>query len=102
MAKYSKKAEKDIGAKMHKMKSEDKPQKQKVAIAMSEAREKGDKVPEKKGDPKKKADPKSDKGAKGGREKDMMKKDDPMAHDTEHEDSREHSHLDYDSYKRNR
>lgn len=95
MAKESKKAEKDIGAKMHKMKGEDRPQAQKVAIAMSEAREKGDKVPAKKGDPKKK-DPK----AKGGREKEMMKKDDHMKSDTEHEDSRDHEHLDYDSYKR--
>lgn len=43
--KYSKKAEKAISAKMHKMKGEKKPQKQKVAIAMSEARKKGLKVP---------------------------------------------------------
>ena len=48
MAKYSKEAEKAIGAKMHKMKGEDRPQKQKVAIALSEAREKGLKVPKKK------------------------------------------------------
>lgn len=48
MAGYSKKAEKTIGAKMHKMKGEKKPQKQKVAIAMSEARKKGLKVPKKK------------------------------------------------------
>lgn len=45
MSKYSKKAEKAIGNKMDKMKGEDKPQKQKVAIALSEAREKGLKVP---------------------------------------------------------
>jgi hypothetical protein len=48
MAKYSKKAEKAISAKMHKMKGEKKPQKQKVAIALSEARKKGLKVPKKK------------------------------------------------------
>ena len=46
--KYSKKAEKVIGAKMEKMKGEDRPQKQKVAIAISEAKEKGLKVPSKK------------------------------------------------------
>lgn len=46
--KYSKKAEKAISSKMEKMKGEDKPQKQKVAIAMSEAREKGLKAPAKK------------------------------------------------------
>lgn len=45
MAKASKKAQKVISEKMHKMKGEDKPQKQKVAIAMSEARSKGLKVP---------------------------------------------------------
>lgn len=45
-SKYSKKAEKAIGSKMHKMKGEDRPQKQKVAIALSEAREHGFKVPE--------------------------------------------------------
>lgn len=43
--KYSKKAQKVISAKMSKMKGEDKPQKQKVAIALSEARSKGLKVP---------------------------------------------------------
>lgn len=48
MAKYSKAAQKAISAKMHKMKGEDRPQAQKVAIAMSEAREKGLKVPKKK------------------------------------------------------
>jgi hypothetical protein len=52
--KYSKKAEKVISAKMEKMKDEDKPQKQKVAIALSEAREKGLKVPAKKKTSKKK------------------------------------------------
>lgn len=46
--KYSKKAQKAISEKMEKMKGEDKPMKQKVAIAMSEAREKGLKVPAKK------------------------------------------------------
>lgn len=45
MAKASKKAQKVISSKMEKMKGEDKPQKQKVAIAMSEARSKGLKVP---------------------------------------------------------
>lgn len=45
MAKYSKEAQATIGAKMHKMKGEDRPQAQKVAIAMSEVREKGLKVP---------------------------------------------------------
>lgn len=45
MAKMSKKAQKAVSAKMHKMKGEDRPQKQKVAIAMSEARKKGLKVP---------------------------------------------------------
>ena len=51
--KYSEKAQKAISAKMHKMSGEDKPQKQKVAIALSEAREKGLKVPkeQKKGSP---------------------------------------------------
>lgn len=48
MSKYSKKAEKAISSKMHKMKDEDRPQKQKVAIALSEAREKGLKVPKEK------------------------------------------------------
>lgn len=43
--KYSAKAEKVIGAKMEKMKGEDRPQNQKVAISLSEAREKGLKVP---------------------------------------------------------
>jgi hypothetical protein len=42
---YSPAAQKSIGSKMHKMKDEDKPQDQKVAIAMSEARKKGLKVP---------------------------------------------------------
>jgi hypothetical protein len=42
---YSKAAQDTISAKMHKMKDEDRPQDQKVAIAMSEARKKGEKVP---------------------------------------------------------
>lgn len=46
--KYSPKAQKVISAKMEKMKSEDKPQAQKVAIAISEAKSKGLKVPPKK------------------------------------------------------
>jgi len=45
MAKYSAAAQKSISAKMHKMKGENRPQKQKIAIAMSEARAKGLKVP---------------------------------------------------------
>ena len=53
--KYSKKAQEAIGKKMEKMKGEDKPQTQKVAIAMSEAREKGLKVPAKKKKASKKA-----------------------------------------------
>lgn len=48
MAKYSKKAQKTIANKMHKMKGEARPQKQKVAIALSEARRKGQKVPKRK------------------------------------------------------
>lgn len=48
MAKMSKKAQEAVAKKMKKMKGEDKPQAQKVAIAMSEAREKGLKVPAKK------------------------------------------------------
>ncbi len=51
--KYSKKAEKVIKEKMEKMKGEEKPQKQKVAISLSVAKEKGLKVPAKK-KPKKK------------------------------------------------
>lgn len=43
--KYSAKAQKAISAKMSKMKGEDKPQAQKVAISISEARKKGLKVP---------------------------------------------------------
>lgn len=46
--KYSAKAQKSISSKMEKMKGEKKPQKQKVAIALSEARKKGLKVPKKK------------------------------------------------------
>lgn len=49
--KYSKKAQEYISKKMHKMNGEDKPQDQKVAIAMSYAREKGLKVPKKKSGP---------------------------------------------------
>lgn len=44
---YSKAAQKAISAKMEKMKGEDRPRKQKVAIALSEARRKGLKVPKK-------------------------------------------------------
>lgn len=44
---YSKKAQKVISNKMHAMKGEAKPQKQKVAIALSVARQKGLKVPKK-------------------------------------------------------
>jgi hypothetical protein len=46
--KYSKGAKEFISNKMHKMKDEDRPQAQKVAIAMSYARKKGLKVPPKK------------------------------------------------------
>lgn len=42
---YSKEGEQAIAEKMHKMKGEDRPQAQKVAIAMSEARRHGFKVP---------------------------------------------------------
>jgi hypothetical protein len=49
MAKYSKKAQAYIGHKMSKMKGEDKPHAQKVAIALSMAREKGLKVPKERG-----------------------------------------------------
>jgi hypothetical protein len=48
MAKYSKKAQKTISKKMRTMKGEKRPQKQKVAIALSEARQKGLKVPKRK------------------------------------------------------
>lgn len=48
MAKYSAKAQKAIGRKMHKMKGEHKPFKQKVAIAIETARSKGYKVPKRK------------------------------------------------------
>lgn len=48
MAKYSKAAQKAISKKMHKMKGEKKSQRQKVAIALSDAREKGLKVPKRK------------------------------------------------------
>ena len=43
--KYSPKAQDEISHKMDLMKNEDRPQKQKVAIAISEARQKGLKVP---------------------------------------------------------
>lgn len=45
---YSQAANDVISNKMDKMKDEDKPQKQKVAIALSEARQKGLKVPSEK------------------------------------------------------
>lgn len=45
MAKFSKIAEKVIAEKMHKMKDENRPEAQKIAIALSEARAKGLKVP---------------------------------------------------------
>lgn len=52
MSKYSKKAGEYISKKMSAMKKEEMPQKQKVAIAMSMAREKGLKVPKpRKGNP---------------------------------------------------
>lgn len=51
MSKYSSKAQKFISNKMHKMEGEDKPQAQKVAIAMSYARKEGFKVPKKKSKP---------------------------------------------------
>lgn len=43
--KYSEKAQESISAKLRKMKDEDRPEAQKVAIAISEARKKGLKVP---------------------------------------------------------
>ena len=46
--KYSKKAQEVISSKMSKMKNEDMPQKQKVAISISEAKSKNLKVPSKK------------------------------------------------------
>lgn len=49
MAKYSPQAKQAISAKMEKMKGESRPQAQKVAIAISEARRKGLKVPKVKG-----------------------------------------------------
>lgn len=46
MNKYSKAAQKAIGAKMHKMKDEDdKSHAQKIAIAIAEAKKRGFKVP---------------------------------------------------------
>jgi len=47
-AKYSKEAQKVISKKMRKMEGENKPKKQKIAIALSTARQKGLKVPDKK------------------------------------------------------
>lgn len=44
-SKYSPKAQETIREKMARMKDEDRPEAQKVAIAMSEARRKGLKVP---------------------------------------------------------
>lgn len=41
--KYSKKAQEIVSEKLHKMKDEDRPQKQKIAIALSYARKKGSK-----------------------------------------------------------
>lgn len=46
--KYSAKAQEAISHKMSVMKDEDRPHKQKVAIALNEAREKGHKVPKSK------------------------------------------------------
>jgi len=46
--KYSEGANKEIGKKLHKMKGEKKPRAQMLAIALSEARAKGFKVPPKK------------------------------------------------------
>lgn len=46
---YSKKAKKAITSAMHELAGEKKPRKQKVAIALSKAREKGLKVPKAKG-----------------------------------------------------
>lgn len=46
---FSKLAERFIGEKMHKMKDEDRPQKQKVAIALSYAKKEGFQIPKKKG-----------------------------------------------------
>jgi hypothetical protein len=45
MAKYSKKAKASIAGKMHAMRGEGRPQKQKIAIALSQARARGLKVP---------------------------------------------------------
>lgn len=47
MVKYSKKAQDFIGKKMHKMKDEDRPKSQKIAIALSEARREGYEIPKK-------------------------------------------------------
>lgn len=48
MARYSKLAQRFISKKMDKMKDEDMPNKQKIAVAMSYARKEGYKVPKKK------------------------------------------------------
>lgn len=45
MAKYSKKASAYIGRKMHAMKNENRPHKQKVAIAINKAKKRGFKIP---------------------------------------------------------
>ena len=60
-SKYSEKAKEFISKKMSKMADEDKPQDQKVAIAMSMAREKGLKVPSEKKSKKKKINEVSEK-----------------------------------------
>lgn len=94
MAKYSKKAESYISHKMEKMKNEDKPQKQKVAIAMSMARQKGMKVPKKKdppGDPPGVRDSGSDTN-----EHQPTKQGSPQMHD----DGMNHNMFGYDTYKR--
>ena len=88
MAKYSKKAEKAIGEKMHKMKGEDRPQAQKVAIALSEARAKGLKVPEKKEE---KSHEKHEKSSKSSDRKEVKK---------HMKSSDKHEQLDMDKYKR--
>jgi len=48
MAKYSKAAQEIISKKLKTMKDEDRPSEQKLAIALSEARRKGLKVPKRK------------------------------------------------------
>jgi hypothetical protein len=49
MAGYSKPAQKFVSSKIHKLRKEGMPPKQRVAISLSMAREKGYKVPERKG-----------------------------------------------------